>query len=712
MSYYCGVDIGGTFTDCVVLDDAGNVLNAKASSTPPNFSQGFLDALGEAAKKLDLSLEDFLGQTDLLLHGTTVGTNALVQMRGAKTGLITTRGHGDAILIMRSYGRSAGLPIERLLHVSRHRKPDPIVPPSRIKEVSERLDYAGDVFLPLNEDEVREAIEELVADGVEAIAIAFLWGFVNPVHELRVKELVQELAPDVFISCAHELIAKPGEYERTAAAAINAFIGPSTADYVEEVDRATTERGYRQPLLIMQAAGGVVPAEHAAGRPLFTIGSGPVGGVTGAAYLARLMGHENVIAGDVGGTSYDVGIIADGEPLAASETVINQYTFFMPRLDIESIGSGGGSIVWVDEHSRTLRVGPESAGAQPGPACYGRGGERPTVTDCDLVLGRYNPDAFLGGELRLDAEASRRAMDSVAGELGMDAVAAADGALRIVETQMADLMRQMTVERGRDPRDFVVYAFGGGGGARAVEFARELGCGQVVIPLGDLASTWSALGVMSSDVLHVHEHSELVPAPFPSDKLNEIYQQLEAEAREQLGREGFSSEAEVDLTRFADMKFSMQIHQVEVPVPSGHLTSEDAEAQIGRFVERYEQTYGQGSAFTEAGTQMGVFRVFARGRLRTPSLPAIEEREAPTPESREVYWRDLGGFHATDVFPGHALGAGFSFEGPCILDLPDTTVVVPPGASGRVDQLGSIVVDVGAPPSQSTDGAIATAARN
>ena len=217
---------------------------------------------------------------------------------------------------------------------------------------------------------------------------------------------------------------------------------------------------------------------------------------------------------------------------------------------------------------------------------------------------------------------------------------------------------------------------------------------------------------MSSDVLHVHEHSELVPAPFPPDKLNEIYERLEAEAREQLGREGFSSEEEVDLTRFADMKFSMQIHQVEVPVPSGHLTSEDAEAQIGRFVERYEQTYGQGSAFTEAGTQMGVFRVFARGRLRTPSLPAIEEREAPTPESREVYWRDLGGFHATDVFPGHALGAGFSFEGPCILDLPDTTVVVPPGASGRVDQLGSIVVDVGAPPSQSTDGVIASAARN
>jgi N-methylhydantoinase A len=711
MSYFCGVDIGGTFTDCVVLDEEGNVLNAKASSTPPNFSQGFLDVLEHAAERLDLSLEDFLGQTDLLLHGTTVGTNALVQMRGAKTGLITTRGHGDALLIMRSYGRSAGLPIERLLHVTRHRKPDPIVPPSRIKEVSERLDFAGEVFLPLNEDEVREAIADLVTEEVEAIAIAFLWGFVNPVHELRVKELVQELAPDVFVSCAHELIAKPGEYERTAAAAINAFIGPSTADYVEEVDHATTDRGYRQPLLIMQAAGGVVPAAAAAGKPLFTIGSGPVGGVTGAAYLANLMGHENVIAGDVGGTSYDVGIIADGEPLAASETVINQYTFFMPRLDIESIGSGGGSIVWVDAHSGTLRVGPESAGALPGPACYGRGGDRPTVTDCDLVLGRYNPDAFLGGELRLDAAASRRALESVAAELGMDPVEAADGALRIVETQMADLMRQMTVERGRDPRDFVVYAFGGGGGARAVEFARELGCSQVVIPLGDLASTWSALGVMSSDVLHVHEYSELVPAPFPPDKLNEIYERLESEARDQLATEGFSGD-QIELARFADMKFSMQIHQVEVPVPGGKLTAEDTESQIERFIERYEQTYGQGSAFSEAGTQIGVFRVFARGRLRTPALPGIEDREPPEAQSREVFWRDLGGFRATDVYPGHALGAGFEFEGPSILDLPDTTVVVPPGARGRVDRLGSIVIDVGAPVEQEARQTAATASQS
>jgi N-methylhydantoinase A len=291
----------------------------------------------------------------------------------------------------------------------------------------------------------------------------------------------------------------------------------------------------------------------------------------------------------------------------------------------------------------------------------------------------------------------------------MDPVEAADGALRIVETQMADLMRQMTVERGLDPRDFVVYAFGGAGGAHAVEFARELGSKQVVIPLGDFASTWSALGVMSSDVLHVHEHSELVPAPFPPDRLNAIYDRLEAEAREQLHAEGFDDDR-IEITRVADMKFSMQIHQVEVPVPGGRLTEQDTAEQIERFIERYEQHYGKGSAFADAGTQIGIFRVFARGRLRTPALPNIEEQEAPVSESREVYWRDLGGFQATDVIPGHSLGANFTFEGPAILDLPDTTVVVPPGASGRVDRLGSIVIDVGASAEQERASAAAATA--
>jgi N-methylhydantoinase A len=709
MGYFCGIDIGGTFTDCVVLDDAGRITLAKVSSTPPNFAEGFLNAIDTVAGRLGLETGDFLGQTDLLLHGTTVGTNVLVQMKGAKTGLITTRGHGDALIMMRSAGRSAGLTIDELLHVSRHRKPDPIVPRTRIKEVSERMDWAGDVVLELNEDEVRAAITELVDDGVEAIAVSFLWGFVNTDHELRVKALIEELAPDVQVSCAHELIAKPGEYERTAAAAINAFIGPATSSYIRQVDAVTTDRGYTNPLLIMQASGGVVHADQAARHPLFTIASGPVGGVAGAAYLADRMGHRNVIACDMGGTSFDVGIIVDGDPVTSSETVINQYTFFMPRIDIESIGSGGGSLLWVDEHSGTMRVGPQSAGALPGPVCYGRGGTEPTVTDCDAVLGRYNPDNFLGGELELDRAGAQAAVERVGGRIGLEATAAADGALRIVESHMADLMRQMTVERGRDPRDFVIYAFGGAGGAHAVAFARELGAAQVVIPLGDLASTWSALGVMTSDVLHIREHSEVMLAPFDPARMNAIYEEMEASAREQLRGEGFD-DADIELTRLAEMKFSLQIHQVEVPVPGGTLTEQDAAEQNDRFIDRYEQIYGKGSAFSGAGTSIGLFKVLARGKVRTPVPPPIERTEMSPAGRRDVYWRDYGAFAPTDIYDGASLAPQVTVDGPAILEFPDTTVVVPPGASARLDDLGSVLVDVGVDaPAPGTADARATA---
>jgi N-methylhydantoinase A len=694
MGYYCGVDIGGTFTDCVVIGDDGQLTLAKVSSTPPEFARGFLDAVTDAAGKLGLGLEEFLSQTELLLHGTTVGTNVLVQRRGARTGLITTRGHRDHLLMMRSYGRSAGLPIEQLLRVSRHKKPDPLVPPHLIREVSERVDWEGDVILPFNEAEARAAVAELLAEDVEAIAVSFLWGFVNPDHELRMKAIVQEMAPDVFISCAHELIAKPGEYERTAAAAINAFIGPSTARYVQEVDEATTAAGYSHPLLIMQAAGGVAPASVSAQSPLFTIGSGPVGGVTGVAYLAERLGHKNVIAGDMGGTSFDVGIVAGGEPLTSSETIINQYTFFMPRLDIESIGAGGGSLVWVDEHSQTLRVGPHSAGAVPGPACYGRGGTQPTTTDCDVILGRYNPDNFLGGTLDLDMQAARDALDSVAGPMGMDPLVAADGALRIIESHMADLMRQMTVERGLDPRDFVVYSFGGAGGAHTVAFARELGCSTVVVPLGDMASVWSALGVMTSDVLHLYEHSELLSSPFAHERLNAIYEQLEADALAQLTEEGFAEE-DIELTRIAEMKFSLQIHVLEVTVPGGTLTEAQMAEQQERFVARYEQTFGEGSAFPGAGTQIGTCRVVGRGRVRTPELPQIAAAQIEPASQREVYWRELGGKHSTDIYRGEDLGAGSEVAGPAIIELPVTTVVLPPGANAKVDSLGNIVIDVG-----------------
>jgi N-methylhydantoinase A len=690
--YFCGVDIGGTFTDCVIRDADGQLTIAKSLSTPDDPSRGFLEALAAAAQKLEISLEELLGQSELVLHGTTLGTNALLEMKGAKAGLITTQGHADALIIMRSVGRSAGLPVDRLLHVSRHRKPEPLIPRRLIREVSERVDWSGDVVLPLNESEARSAIRELLEADVEAIGVCFLWGFLNPHHEIAVREMIREMAPEVYVTCAHELITQPGEYERSAATAINCFIGPLMTRYLGRVQERTRELGYARPLLIMQSSGGVGSVEEVARRPLFTIGSGPAGGLAGCQFLADLLGHENVIASDVGGTSFDVGLISEGQPLGTTESTVNQYTFRASRLEVVSIGSGGGSIIRVDPHSETLKVGPESAGSDPGPACYGRGGERPTVTDANLLLGTLAPESFLAGQLWLDLEAARAAMQGVSSELGMDALEAASGAVQIVEFQMAELMRQMTVQRGLDPRDFIVYAYGGAAGAHAATFARELGCRTVVVPLGSTASAWSAFGVQSADLLQLHEKSELCCAPFDAEQLNEIFEELERRGREQL-LSGGVDEKNIVTERSAEMKFRLQIHSVEVPVPAGRLTRSDMESLEHTFVEKYERLHGEGSAFTDAGTDISLLRVANRGRILRPS---IHEWRKGTGEGhageREVYWRKLGRHIMTPLFDWSQMGSGDVAEGPAIVQMPETSIVVPPDTVGRVDTFGNFVM--------------------
>lgn len=694
MAYYCGVDIGGTFTDCVILDDQGNVTQSKTSTTPEDRSIGFMRSISDSAAKLGLSVDQLLSQTKVFLHGTTVGTNALVQMDGAKTGLITTRGHADALIMMRTAGRSKGLPLEQLLHVSRHRKPKPLVPRALIKEVTQRMDWAGDVVAPLSEAEARQAITELLEAGVEAIAISFLWGFVNPEHEIAVRKMVEEMAPDVFVTCAHELIGKPGEYERTAGTVINAYIGPAMASYVKRLEQKTAEHGYNRPLLIMQANGGVAAPTEVLKAPLFTIGSGPVGGLTGAAFLAKQLGHRNIIVTDMGGTSFDVGIIADGEPLTSAESVINQYTFFMPSLAIESIGAGGGSILSVHETSKTLRVGPESAQAFPGPACYRRGGERPTVTDANVVLGFYAQDAELSGGLVIDHAAAERALATVAEPLGMTIHEAAAGAKKIVEHHMGGLIRQTSVQRGLDPRDFVIYAYGGAAGLHAAGYAREIGIETVVVPGGNLASGWSALGVLSSDLMHVYERAALRSAPFDPKEFTTIFEELEMAARQQLRTDGVDDEHMI-FDRSIDMQFSLQIHQVEVPAPNGEWDEQSVHEQVEQFVQRYEQIFGQGSAFREAGVQAAVFRVRAKGKIFTPDLPRIEGGTRLQEKStRNVYWPEANGTLPTPIFDGMALPIEIPIEGPAVIEFPSTQVAVPPGDHATRDALGNLILTI------------------
>ena len=693
MKYYCGIDTGGTFTDCAVIDETGKITIAKRPSTPEDYSVGLFNALDACSERIGISLETLLQSTEHLFLGTTVGTNALLQMKGAKTGIITTRGHKDSLLIMRSAGRSVGLPIEKLLHVSRHKKPEPLVPRRLISEVSERMDWKGDVYLPLNEAEAEEAIRSLVAEGVDAIGVCLLWSIVNPDHEKAIKDMIRKIAPDVFVSCSHELIAKRGEYERTVGTAINCFIGPTMSEYIEKIEKRSTSLGYEKPILVLQVTGGVVPSNEVTQTPLYTISSGPAGGLTGSSFMAEHMGYDNAIITDMGGTSFETGIIYNGDPLTASETVINQYVFMMPRLDVQSIGSGGGSVLWVDEISGTLKVGPESAGADPGPACYGNG-NKPTITDANLVLGYLNPDNFLGGNMRLDRDKSIEAIKPLAEKMGMEVHELAAGAVKIAESKMAELIRQMTLQRGLDPREFVIFAYGGAGPTHACQYAKELGIKRVVIPLGTISATWSAFGTLCADILHVYEKSDLLSQPFDLAYINKVFTDLEAQGLKQLEEDGVEADRIV-FERFVEMKYKMQIHQLSVPVPSGQLSDADLEQVLVRFEEIYESFYGKGAAYREAGIEIGLFKLNAVGKMIKPKVP----EHSSTPEdhiigSREIFWLDRGEMVETPIYLGDKLETGYVITGPAVVEYPETTVVVHPFAKGTIDTTGSFVIDL------------------
>ena len=699
MAYVIGIDTGGTFTDCVVMDAEGRITAAKASSTPDDFSEGVMESLRYAAERLGLTTEALLRDTARLALGTTVGTNAMLQRRGARVGLITTKGHRDVIHIMRGARGVPGLNNVQVLHFPESGKPDPIVPKPLIAEVSERVDCKGQVVVELNEEETELAIRKLVAKGVEAIAICFLWSFRHAEHERRVKSLVERLAPDVFVCCSADLIPRWGEYERTVATVLNAYLGPVMSRYLGRLESRAQTAGLRYPLQVMQCGGGVIPAAESARRAFLTLDSGPVAGVLASQYLGAIIGAKHLIATDTGGTSFDVGLVWDGEPIASYQSVVQQYEYFVPRIDIRSIGSGGGSIVWVDDVSGTLRVGPISAGAKPGPACYGRGGTQPTVTDADLILGYFDPSYFLGGRLALDADLARASLEPIATRLGMGLVETAAGAVRVVEHQMADLIRKATVQKGYDPRDCVVFAYGGAGPVHAGVYARELGAQSVVVPLGGLCSLWSALGAASADLLHIYEAVDIQPSPFDPARVNAHFAELEERGRTQLHADGITPK-EARLTRSADIRYKGQINEVEVPVPPGALDEAALAQLVGDFHRRYETVYGRGAGFREARVEIVTYRVRASAVSAKPRIVAAGEGDrAPSADARAgtrpVYWSELGDFDATPVFWGGKLVAGNVVAGPAIIQAPDTTIVVHPFESARVDAYGNVLIDLG-----------------
>ncbi|MBV8952077.1 MAG: hydantoinase/oxoprolinase family protein, partial [Actinobacteria bacterium] len=616
MSYVVGTDVGGTFSDLVLVDERGELRHFKAPTTPSDPAVGVLDALAVAADAVGQSVEDLLWQTSIFANGTTVGTNAIIEQRGARVGLLTTRGFEDTLLIMRALSRVAGIPASEVSSYAKRVRPTPIVPRTLTEGVTERVDYRGRVVVPLDRDDARRAIERLGAAVVDAVAISLLWSFANPEHEQLLGELVRELLPEASVTLSSDLIPVIGEYERTATTALNAFVRPVVSSYLEGLQHLLANRRFASRPRIMQCTGGVAAVAEVIDRPIYTLDSGPVGGIAASAFLAAELGHRNVVNTDMGGTSFDVGLIVEGEMLVAAPSFVGRHHVSIPKVEIVSIGSGGGSIARCDFDR--LRVGPSSAGADPGPACYGRGGIEPTVTDADLILGYLNPDYFLAGRMRLDAGLAREAIRiRVAEPLGLDVVEAAVAIYDIVNAQAADLIRKVTVDRGHDPRDFALFAYGGAGPTHCAAYGRDLGVSMILIPR--LAATHSALGAAVSDYRQAFSSSRHVPLPADPRVVGATFKRLEEEARGALRREGIADD-ELRLSRAVEMRYGLQVHEIMVPVPPGPLGETELAAVGEEFERRYELLYGRGAAFRAAGMEIVTFRVFASGSTPKPDL--------------------------------------------------------------------------------------------
>ncbi len=695
MGYVIGIDIGGTFTDAVATDGAGLIVAAKVPSTPPDFAQGVIDIVQELASVLGIGTEALLSRTDTIAHGTTAALNALVTGDVAKVGFLTTRGHADSIAIMNLSGRYAGLGAEQIQAIARTNKPPPLVPKALVREVDERIDYKGSVIVPLQEQQAATAIRELVAANCEAIAISLLWSFRNPVHELRLREIVQGIDPSIHVGLSCEISPRIREYPRNVTTLMSTMVAPRLKAYLEPLEARLRSQGFAGSLLVMQGSGQTVVARDAAKRAITTIGSVLTGGAIGAVSLAGQLGHRNVISTDMGGTTFLVGLMVDGEPVRTTSTTLNQHTLNLPMVKVATIGAGGGAIAWLDG-GKNLKVGPRSAGARPGPACYGLGGVEPTLTDANLVLGVLNPDNFLGGRQKLSVALAEQAIRTrIADPLGMTVAAAAAAVRAIQDAQTADLIRKVVVGAGYDPRDFVVYAFGGAGPAHCATNTSDLGVKSLVVPLGPTAAAFSAYGLASADVGVAAELSSPENYPVAARDINAVFRRLQETVRQEVEAQGLDF-AGIAYRREIDIRYSLQLAEVSTPVTSGDLSDADVAQIAADFETLYERLFGAGTGFKDAGFQFITYRVFATGELggkpRLPPAPAAGVEALRCVTRRRAFLDHATGWVDADVYAYQDLKAGHRVPAPAIIEAATTTVVVPRGYTGLVDALGNLVI--------------------
>ncbi|MBI5851062.1 MAG: hydantoinase/oxoprolinase family protein [Planctomycetes bacterium] len=684
MKFRIGIDVGGTFTDLFLWAEDGTVGSFKVLSTPEDPSLGVLDGMRVMAEARGMAVVDFARATALIVHGTTVTTNAVLTRGGARTALLTTEGVRDALEMRRG--------IRERQYDNRFQNVVPLVPRHLRRPVAGRLDFRGEEITPLDLDSVRRAIEDVRKDGVTSVAVCFMHSYANPAHERAATELVRAALPDVFTSVSSDVLPVIRFYDRVSTTVLSAYVGPVLRSYLQNLTARLAGAGFTGVLLIMQSNGGLAVPEITERTPASTLLSGPAGGPRAAAVFAKEQGRDDCILVDMGGTSFDASLVRRGAATLRHDGEIDRLRIALPMLDIVTIGAGGGSIGWIDEGG-LLRVGPASAGAKPGPACYGRGGERPTCTDADLVLGYLDPEYFAGGRLRLDVSAARRAIEQhVARPLSLALHEAAAGMYRVINANMANGVREITVKRGLDPREFPLIVAGGAGPLHACMIASELGIPMVIVPAA--ASTLCATGMLLSDLQHDFVRSVVGPlAEIDARRLREVVAEMTSDGERQLAAEGAR---EVEHQLALDLRYLKQYHEVTLPIARELLTRGDWDGVAKAFHAEHDRLYGYQLAAEGTGLELINVRVRCVGRTRRPELPRLQRggRDASRVKKgmRSAFVPETGAFADVPVYDGHRLLAGNVIPGPALLERTDTTIFLSGAYLGEVDEAGSVVL--------------------
>jgi N-methylhydantoinase A len=678
MGYRLGVDVGGTFTDVQMQDtESGEITLVKVPSTPQDQSIGVLAGVREACKKVGITPKDL----DLILHGSTVVTNLILESKGAKGGLLTTRGNEQILHLARAWTPG---PLYGWMGMI---KPPPLVELWSTRGITGRIAADGSVVAPLDEDEVGVAVDALIADGVESVTIGFLNSYVNPEHERRAREIAHARHPELPISISSDLVSEYREYERTLTAVLNAYVQPEVIRYVDGLDRLLAAEGFGGRLNVVRSDGGTMSTLAAKERPVDTAFSGPSGGVVGAAYVANQIGAPNMLTLDIGGTSTDVALVIDGAVSIRRDAELGYYQFQSRGVDVHSVGAGGGSIAYLTPVG-ALRVGPKSAGAEPGPAAYGRGGTEPTVTDANVVLHRIPPGTKLAGSLDIDEEAARRAVETIAGGLGVDVTQAAQAIIDIANENMHAALRVVSIERGFDPRECGLLAFGGAGPLHANALGRLIHADPVVIPA--TPGVLSAFGFLVAEVQNEFARTYLrIAEETPAEHLSAVLEDLQIEARAWLAREGVAGERQL-FSFYADCRYYMQDIQIPCAVTLSEVTHGFAATVRGRFEDEHRRRYGFD---LDAPIEIATVRVLGMGSSEDAGVAAAREavERPPEPVRHEQAFFD-GQWQTTAIHDRDALTPGHYVDGPAIIVQPDTTIVVEPGYRGATDSFGNLVI--------------------